>query len=418
MNAIPATAAAAARPPRPRFNPFDREFRADPYPTYHALRESDPIHRSMGMRVLTRYADVLTVLRDRRFLSGLIPEQIQRQADRLGITDYAAFLTLARQSIVFTDNPHHARLRRLVGQAFAVQRLASFEPIIESVVGELLGEIVARDGSFDAIGEFAEQVPLRVMCRKLGIEPSMQATVARWTHEIRFLLEPGLLKRSDFEQVGATLAQYGDYLRRLIDERRRKPGDDLISELIAVRYGDERLADDELAHACMMVFVAGNETTKGLIGNGLAALIDHPDQMALLRGDPKLIDNAVLEVLRWNAPLQQTKRLAAETVAIGDTVIEAGEMLLLCLGAANRDPAQFPDPDRFDVRRATAGQLGFGFGMHACLGGRVAEREAAAAFRALIAASRSIDAGPEPRRFQENELIVRGYAQLSVVLTA
>jgi cytochrome P450 len=406
------TAAAAAVP---RFNPFDRRFRTDPYPTYHALRAGDPCHRGLGMWVLTRHADVLAVLRDRRFLSGLIPEQIRRQATRLEIGDHESFLRLAQQSIVFTDNPQHSRLRRLVGQAFASSRLTSFEPIIAAVVNELLAPLLER-GEIDGIVDFAEQIPLRVMCRKLGIDAAMAPTVARWTHEIRFLLEPGLLKRSDFAQVKATLSDYTDYLRGLVAERRRRPGDDLISELLAVHAGDDLLAEEELIHACMMVFVAGNETTKGLIGNGLAALVDHPDQLARLRRTPALVGNAVLEMLRWDSPLQQTKRLATEPADIAGKIIKAGDIVLLCLGAANRDPAQFADPDRFDIGRDTTGQLGFGFGMHACLGGRVAEREATVAFAALIASAPVIAADAAPRIFQEDELIVRGYAHLPVRL--
>lgn len=401
----------------PRFNPFDRHFRLDPYPAYHALRDHDPVHRGMGMWVLTRYADVVAVLRDQRFLSGLIPEQIERQASRLNVSDYGAFLQLAHQSIVFTDNPHHTRLRRLVGSAFGPHRLSSFDAII----GEVVDRLVARAlecGEIDAIGDFAEQVPLGVMGRKLGIDPSMSQTIGRWTREIRFLLEPGLLKRPDFAQVGDTLAEYTLFLREVIAERRRRPGEDLISELLAASAGDDRLTEAEIVHACMMVFVAGNETTKGLIGNGLAALIDHPDQLDRLREKPERIGKAVIEMLRWDSPLQHTKRLASQPVAIGGKTIKAGDIVLLCLGAANRDPAQFPDPDRFDVERNTAGQLGFGFGMHACLGGRVAEREAAAAFRALLASARRIEAGSTPRAFQDSELIVRGYARLPVVLSA
>ena len=368
------------------------------------------------MWVLTRYADVVAVLRDQRFLSGLIPVQIERQASRLDVGDYAAFLSLAHQSIVFTDNPHHDRLRRLVGTAFSSRRLETFDPIIEEVVDGLVTRAM-KCRELDAIVDFAEQIPLGVMSRKLGIDPSMSQTIGRWTQEIRFLLEPGLLKKSDFAQVQDTMAQYTQFLRDSIAERRRRPGDDLISELLAVSSGDDRLTEMEIAHACMMVFVAGNETTKGLIGNGLAALIDHPDQLARLRRQPERIGKAVTEMLRWDSPLQHTKRLASESVSIGGRTINTGDIVLLCLGAANRDPAQFPDPDRFDVDRNTAGQLGFGFGMHACLGGRVAEREAAAAFRALLASARGIEAGLAPRALQESELIVRGYAHLPVVLT-
>lgn len=399
----------------PRFNPFDRAFRADPYPVFRTLRDRDPVHRSMGMWVLTRYADVIAVLRDSRFASGLIPEQIQRQALRLGFGDYQAFLQLARESIVFTDHPQHARLRRLVATAFSPARLTSFEFVIENVVNRLIKQIPVGS-EFDAMGQFAEQVPLGVMCDKLGIPDSMAATIGRWTHEIRFLLEPGLLKRADFQSVRSTLSDYMGFLQTLIAERRVRPGDDLISELLAVRFDEDGLTDEELAHACMMVFVAGNETTKNLIGNSLAAFIDHPDQCSKLRNNPVEIENAILEVLRWNSPLQYTKRLAREPVLLVPHAIRSGDVVLLCLGAANRDPAKFSNPDVFDLSRNTAGQLGLGFGMHACLGGRVALRESVVALRALLSYSR-LEAGVEPRLWQETELIVRGYSRLPVIRT-
>lgn len=276
----------------PRFNPFVPEFRRDPYAIYRTLRQRNPIHRSLGMWVLTRHADVLTVLRDRRFRVGLIPEQIERQARMLGETDHYAFLRLARQSIVFSDNPEHARLRRLVGKVFAPTRIDALDPIIHRVVDETLAPAL-KAGGMDGVGEFADPIPLRVMCQSLRIERGMWETIGRWTHEIRFLLEPGLLKRSDFAQVRETLTAYSEFLRALLDERRRRPGDDLISAVVAARADDDGLTEEEAIHACIMVFVAGNATTRGLIGNGLGALLDHPDEAAILRTEPALIDNAV-----------------------------------------------------------------------------------------------------------------------------
>jgi cytochrome P450 len=397
----------------PRFNPFDRQFRADPYRFYHLLREAEPVHRSLGMWVLTRYADVLKVLRDRTFLVGLTPRQIERQADKLGVVGHDPFLTLARQSIVFTDNPYHTHLRRIVGQAFTPQRLETFDPIIEQELDKLLDELKEHD-EFDAISAFATQLPLRVLCRKLGVEPSMWSTIAAWTKGLRFLLEPSLLKRSDFARVQEILNDYEHYLRALIASRRADPGDDMISEWIAAGTDEDFLTEDELIHAFMLSFIAGHETSKGLIGNGLAALVDHPDQMDILRANPELMNGAVLEVMRWNAPLQQTKRWATEPAVVGDMKIEPGDIMLLCLGAANRDPEQFPDPDRFDVTRKTHTHLGFGFGMHICLGARLAEREVAAAFRRLLAVTRAIEAGSAERSRDESEIQLRVYDRLPI----
>lgn len=406
-----------ARVTKPRFNPFDRNFRADPHPAYHALREADPIHREMGMWVVTGHGEALSIIRDRRFLSGFIPEQIKRQADRLEVTDYDAFMRLAHQSIVFTDAPQHARLRRLVGSAFTPSRLESFDAVIHDIVTGLVSRALER-GDFDAIEDFAEQIPLGVMTRKLGIDPSMSQMIGRWTREIRFLLEPGLLTRADFIQVRDTLIEYTNFLRTLIAERRRNPGDDLISEFIAARDGADQLVDEEIMHACIMVFVAGNETTKSLIGNAIGALLDHPDQLALLRNAPDRVGNAVLEVLRWSTPLQHSKRVASEPVLIGGKSIAVGDVILLCLGAANRDPRQFPDPDRFDIERNTSGHLGLGFGMHACLGGHVAQREAQTAISELLKSARDIRPGAGARVLQENEQIVRGYAHLPISVSA
>ena len=405
---------AAVRPFR--FNPFERQFRADPYRVYHLLRDTDPVHRSMGMWVLTRHADVLQVLRDRTFLVGLTPHQIERQAGRLGVVGHEPFLGLARQSIVFTDNPYHTHLRRLVGTAFGPQRLASFDPIIEQELAKLLDEI-ADMGEFDAISAFATQLPLRVLCRKLAVEPSMWSTIARWTKGLRFLLEPSLLKRSDFADVRGILNDYEGYLGELIATRRKNPGDDMISEWIAAGDADGVLADDELIHAFMLSFIAGHETSKGLIGNGIAALVDHPDQADILHANPELANGAVLETMRWNAPLQQTKRWASEPATISGAKIEPGDIILLCLGAANRDPDQFPDPDRFDIRRKNHTHLGFGFGMHICLGARLAEREVAAAFRALFASTYVVEAGAAPRVMDESEIQLRVYERLPVRIT-
>ena len=402
---------AAVRPFR--FNPFDRQFRADPYRVYHLLRDTEPVHRSMGMWVLTRYADVLQVLRDRTFLVGLTPRQIERQAGRLGVVGHDPFLGLARQSIVFTDNPYHTHLRRLVGTAFAPQRLASFDPLIEQELAKLLDEI-ADMGEFDAISMFATQLPLRVLCRKLDVAPSMWATIAQWTKGLRFLLEPSLLKRSDFADVHRILNDYEEYLRELIAKRRANPGDDMISEWIAAGDADGALADDELIHAFMLSFIAGHETSKGLIGNGIAALIDHPEQADVLRANPELANGAVLETMRWNAPLQQTKRWASEPAVVGGASMAPDDILLLCLGAANRDPGQFPDPDRFDIRRRNHTHLGFGFGMHICLGARLAEREVATAFRALFTSTWLLEPGSGARVMDESEIQLRVYERLPI----
>jgi cytochrome P450 len=214
--------------------------------------------------------------------------------------------------------------------------------------------------------------------------------------------------------VQAILNDYEEYLSELIAMRRANPGDDMISEWIAAGDADGALTNDELFHAFMLSFIAGHETSKGLIGNGIAALIDHPDQADVLRANPELATGAVLETMRWNPPLQQTKRWASAPAVVGGAQFAPEDIILLCLGAANHDPKQFPDPDRFDIQRRSHTHLGFGFGIHICLGARLAEREIAAAFRTLFASKWVVEAGSGERMMDESEIQLRVYERLPV----
>ncbi|KLL12367.1 MULTISPECIES: cytochrome P450 [Protofrankia] len=413
----PGATAAAAIGPTPaavRFNPFSAEFRSSPYPLYQQLRDTRPIHRALGMWVLTRHTDVRGVLHDRTFSAGLIPELISRQASRLSQDNVARIERLGRKSLVFTDNPDHARLRGLVNRVFTAPEIARIRPRVSRAV-EYLIQRAWDDGGMDAIADFAAPLPVTVMCDWMLLPDSLRAHVGQWTHDIRFLLEPGLMKATDFTRVCDVVEMFAQALDDVIAERRSRPGNDLISQLLAARTaGGDRLSDEELVFVCIMCFVAGNETTKSLIGNGLLALLQHPAQDALLRRRPELAPEAVEEALRYDSPLQMTKRLATREVDIGGKRVREGDQILLCLGAANRDPAVFARPDEFDITRDAKGHLAFGHGMHGCLGGLLARLQAEVAFEHLYRRAERLEPLAEQLQWQEHSFIVRGLTSLPV----
>lgn len=403
-----------------RFNPFSAEFRRDPYPVYRALRESRPVHRTMGMWVLTRHEDVRAVLRDRTFSAGLIPELAGRQASR-GPADAESVRRIGRlgeKSLVFTDNPEHARLRGLVNRVFTAEVADRLRPHVEQVAAGLL--VRARTcGEIDAIADFAAPLPLTVMCDWMALPLALRERAGEWTHEVRFLLEPGLMSVEDFTRVGGVVKAFTAALAELVAERRARPGPDLVSRLAgAVTGSGDRLDDEEAAFVCIMCFVAGNETTKSLIGNGLLALLRHPEQGERLRRDPSRISGAVEEALRYDSPLQMTKRLATRDVEIGGKVVPEGDQVLLCLGAANRDPEAFSRPDDFDIGRDAGAHLAFGHGMHGCLGGLLAQLQAEVAFNCLYRRVGQLEptVSLDELEWQDHSFIVRGLKRLPVRL--
>ncbi|MFR9800888.1 cytochrome P450 [Pseudonocardia sp. RS010] len=374
-----------------RFNPFAPAFRQDPYPQYAALRAEPPI-RTLGMWVLTRHADVLAVLRDRTFSAELIPALVARHG---GAVDTDLILRLGRASLVFTDNPAHARLRGLVNRVFTRAAVAELEPLVRELAQRRVGGL-----GHDLMAEVAAPLPVEVLCTWLGLPAELHGQVAGWTHEIRFLLEPGMVRVDDLERVARVVATFAAALREV-----RAPG--LLRELAGARTaGGDRLTEEETALLGVMCFVAGTETTAALIGNAALAVLRGPVLAA------EQVPAAVRETLRHESPLQMTTRIATRDVEVGGARIAAGDQVLLCLAAANRDPAVFADPDTFDPSRGSGTHLGFGFGMHGCLGGALAELQARAVLDALVR-------GPDLRlagevRWQTESLIVRSPQALPV----
>jgi hypothetical protein len=362
------------------FNPFEPEFHADPYPAYRRLRELDPVHQSpLGFWVCTGYDDVLAVLRDERLgREGFAP----MLAAVYGSPEEHAALP---RSMLFRDPPDHTRLRGLVSRAFTPRVIEGMRPHIQEIVDGLLDR-VASAGRMDLIEDLAYPLPVTVICEMLGVPVGDHASIRQWSADVARSLD-ALGLAADRELIARGRAgrhALGEYFRRLLPERRRQPRDDLLSALIAAEEQGDRLTEGELLSTCVLLFIAGHETTVNLIGNGVLALLRHPEELRRLQADPSLIGSAVEELLRYDSPVQRTARVANVPVEIGGRAIEAGALVVAAIGAANRDPAHFPDPDRLDVGRRENRHLSFGHGIHFCLGAPLARVEAQIAVGTLL----------------------------------
>ncbi len=415
---VTATAGAApAAPARVPFNPFSPEFRRDPYPVYAALRAKAPVMRVVGSWLVSRHADVLAVLRDRRFSSSRIPDLVRRGGRGAATGGHPDIDSFIAKAIVFTENPDHARLRRLVNNVFDADALAVERPAVEAIARELLAPALA-DGGMEVMAGFADRLPMYVMCRRMGLPREMGPPLRDWAAETRLLLDPTLMAPADFPRVEAALGEALGVLAEVVEARKRRPGDDVISILLGNRDRGDRLSEREVALTCLMSFVAGHETTRHLIGNGLLSLLDHPGEAARLRADPALAGNAVEEVIRYEAPLQQTKRVAVADADVGGVAIAEGEQVLLLLGSANRDEAAFDRPDVFRIDRPNAANhLGFGYGMRACLGGGLAHLEATVAIDQLFCRGIRVARTGDAVEWQDGPVILRGLRALPVRLS-
>jgi cytochrome P450 len=373
------------------FNPARKESRADPYPLYRALQQRDPFHRSRLADgwVLSRYDDILTILGDRSFSaderSWSRYPQIRRQAAREGIPDpYES----DRASMLRMDPPDHTRLRSLVSKAFTPRAVEAMRGRIEEVVVQVLDGLPVSAGSgrnggrFELIRDFAAPLPITVIAEMLGVPPEDHGRFRHWSDRA-----VKTLGESSWEEMRVGLRameELGQYIGEVADQRRANPRDDLISGLVAAEEEGDRLSRQELFTTCVLLLVAGNETTTKLIGNSIVALLRNPEQLDLLRSEPKRIPGAIDELLRYDSPVQLTSRFVTRRSTMHANPLEVGQQLVLLLAAGNRDPEHFDDPDRLDVTRENVRHLSFGQGLHHCLGARLARLEGALALEALI----------------------------------
>lgn len=367
------------------FNPFQQNFHNYPYKTYYLLREKEPVHWSfIGVWVLTRYADIKAVLTDKRFTTDSLPKRLEEknkytQNPRGGLNS----LQQASSKFLFYMNPpDHTRLRGLVSKAFSPSFVESLRPNIQQTVDELLNK-VREDGHMDIIHDLAAPLPVRVIAGLLGMPMEDCAMLHEWSTQLSRVLDP-LISIKEYENLNVVVQQFQDYIHSLIAEKEKRPENDLISNLIVARDQGDKLRADELSTVCMQLFITGEETTVNTIGNGILALLNHPEQLAKLKAEPNIINTAVEELLRYDSPVQFTGRYATEDIEIGDKLIKKGERVLLGLGAGNHDPRQFDQPEKLDVTRQENRHLAFSDGIHYCLGAALARVQARIAIPAII----------------------------------
>jgi pimeloyl-[acyl-carrier protein] synthase len=389
------------------FNPMDPAFVADPYPTYRQLRTEDPVHHSpMGFWVLTRYEDVVAALRDPRLAKEAIAAFV---AARFG-----APVPITGLSMLDRDPPDHTRLRSLVSKAFTPRVVEGLRPRVQQIVDGLIAR--AREkGSMDLIEEFAYPIPVNVICEMLGVPVEDHERFKGWSLDIARGLDSILLP-PDSEVPKRSVASrtaLAEYFRELIAKRRASPRADLLSGLIAAEEAGDKLSENELLATCILLLIAGHETTVNLIGNGTLALLRHPDQLRRLRENPALIGTAVEELLRFDGPVQRTARIPSEDVVIDGCTIAKGEMVMPFIGAADRDPVQFPEPDRLDIGRADNRHIAFGWGIHFCLGAPLARVEGQIAINTLVQRLPKLALATDTPQFRES-LTLRGLASLPV----
>ena len=389
--------------PTPYFNPFDSEFRANPYPHYQRLLQAPPLRYSGGISaiVISRYHDVEAVLRDPETFSNHRPERTPfRQLD----------LTGDAVTMLGADPPVHTRLRKLVSRDFTPRRIAAMAPRITEITNRLLDEIAAK-GEFDVIADLANELPVLVIAEMLGIPTERHREFKAWSNAIiASSAIPPLMPRP-LEAIEATKSMK-TFLGNEIERRRNLPGPDLISALIASQEA-EVLTPGELLAFLILLLLAGNETTTNLIGNGLLALGRCPDQRERLRNDPRLIGSAIEEMLRFDSPVQGTIRMPKQPAKVAGVEIEAGTLVVVLLAAANRDPSIFERPEVFDLARDPNEHLAFGYGIHFCIGAPLARLEASTAISSVLERFPQLAlADPGLKPLYRGSLFLRGLSAL------
>jgi len=370
------------------------EFYADPYPTYRALREHEPVKRlASGTCFLTRYDDLVTVYKNTRTFSS---DKKREFAPKYGESLLYEHHTT---SLVFNDPPAHTRVRRLIMGALSPRAIAEMEGDLIRLVDGLL-DTIATKRRFELIADFAAAIPVEVIGNLLGVPRGEREPLRDWSLAILGALEP-VISAEQFSRGNAAVDGFLAYLETLVARRRAEPGNpdrDVLTRLIAGEANGERLNEKELLHNCIFLLNAGHETTTNLIGNGLVALSGHPDQKRRLIEQPDLIKSAVEEMLRFESSNQLGNRMTIEPVALGGVMLEPGTSVTLCIGAANRDPAQFPDPETFDIARTPNRHLAFATGAHQCAGMALARLEGAIAISRFLARFPNYALDGAPRR--------------------
>ncbi|MEV6502772.1 cytochrome P450 [Streptomyces prunicolor] len=402
-----------AETPSPRpdgdelFNPRSESFIRDPYSRYDRLRSLDPVHFDARLNgwLVSRYADVDALLRD-----SAMGRAGQRRF--FGHFDEGGSIDLASRSwLLNMDPPDHTRIRRQFGKAFTRQRVESLRPYVEQKVDVLLDRIAA-DGGCEFVSSVAQPLPVALICMMLGVPEERHEICRDHSSALLPLLDP-VISEAQQQRAEEACAWFLEYFGELAEQRRRDPKDDLLSALLPAE-GEGELARHELINNIIFLFSAGHETTSSLLGNGLYALLTHPDQYAALAEDPGLAPEAVSEMLRWDAPVQYFGRRATADTKVGDRQLRPGDIVMGLVGAANRDPERFKDPHRFDIGRPDCQPVSFGAGIHYCIGAALSKMESEALFARLPQRFPGMRLVAEPER--RSLMAVRSFKALDIAV--
>ncbi len=402
-------------PVSPSFDPWSPSFVADPYPAYEVLRAAGRAHyfAPSDQWLIPHHDDVSALLRDRRlgrtYLHRFTHEEFGRTAPP---PEHEPFTTLNGNGLLDLEAPAHTRIRRLVSKAFTPRTVERLAPTVRRLAADLVADLYA-DGGGDLFSRVAEPLPVAVIAEMLGVPPGDRALLRPWSAAITGMFELNPTEETARRAVRAG-EEFSAYLRELIAVRRTDPGEDLISALIAAHEDDDRLSEQEMVSTCVLLLNAGHEATVNTTTLGWLTLFHHPDQLRLLAGEPDRLRDAVEEMLRHDTPLQMFERWVLDDIEVGGTVVPRGAEVALLFGSANRDPARFTAPDRFDITRPADGNrhVTFGAGLHYCLGAPLARLELAASFDAFLRQAPGMRLAEEPE--WRPGYVIRGVRELLV----
>ncbi len=396
-------------PPAAGAELFTPEVRANPFPFYQRLRDQQPVYDTgFGLWLVSSYEHCHAALRDERFSADFhtMSDYEQTMAD---VGRDTAVQKLMERLMLFRDPPDHTRLRGLVQRAFTPRMVEGLRARVVEVSDELLSEVEPR-GQMELISDFAWQLPVIVIAEMLGVPPSERGRFREWAADLALAFDLGMTPERA-EKADAAQIAFSEFFLALVEERARDPRGDLLTAMAAAEEEGERLSSEELVSNLALLLIAGHETTMNLIGNGTLALLRHPDQLRRLRERPALIPDAIEELLRFDGPVQLAIRFTHEAVELGGTVVPKGARVMLLLGAANHDPARFPNPDVLDVTRGDRNHLAFGGGPHYCLGNALARLEGAVAIRALLERFPRLELAVEEPEYRQT-MTLRGLKEL------
>lgn len=386
----------------------------NPHPLYHRIRSElgTFYNESEGVYIFTRYRDCEAVLRDPRWSTNPA-HRVSTVPEREAFNAREEMAASGSNVLLFIDPPDHTRIRNLVSRNFTPKAIAEWRPRIAQVVDELLDEAAER-GEVELVSEFAYHVPVTVICELLGVPSEDRHLFGPWSSDASRLLD-GILDDETVLRGMSGAMQLVNYLNPLIEERRANPRDDLLSKIVQATGKEDGLAEEELRSLVILLFIAGHETTTNLVGNGMKALLEHPDQLARLREDPSLIASTVEEILRFDGPVHVTGRIPTEDIEVNGQPFSQGQQVVALLAAANRDPEIFPEPDTFDVGRSPNHHIAFSKGIHHCLGASLARLEGQHAIGRLVERFPDMELLTTEPEYREH-FVLRGVRELRIAL--